>query len=94
MTISNCGVNNALATPQAQVETAPASGNQSASNPTPNPSTYTPSLELTRLLDQVRVPLDVRQDRVQAAAARVQQGYYNGQSSIEQTAQAMIQPGG
>jgi hypothetical protein len=94
MEITNCGANNAPSTPQIQLETASTSGTQSASSTTPNPSTYTPSSELTRLLDQASAPLEVRQDLVQAAVARLQTGYYNTQSSIEQTAQAIIQPGG
>ncbi len=94
MEITNCSVNNAPSTPQTQLETASTSRNHGASGTTPNPSTYTPSSELTRLLDQVRTPLEVRQDLVQAAVARLQSGHYNSQASIEQTAQAMIQAGG
>jgi hypothetical protein len=94
MEITNYGVRNAPLTPQAQLEQTSASGNQSAPSPTPNSSAYTPSAELTRLLNQVRAQPEVREDRVQAAAASLQQGTYNCQTSIAQTAQAMIQNGG
>ncbi len=92
MEITNRGVNNAPSTPPTQLEAASKSGGQGApSITTSNPSTYAPSSELTQLLEQARAPLEVRPELVQAAAARLQQGYYNSQTSIEQTAQAMIQ---
>ena len=89
MEITNRSVNNTPLTPQPPVEAGTStSGTQPGSSSTTNSSTYTPSPELVRLLDQVQAQPDVRGDRVQAALERVQQGYYHNQASIEQTAQA------
>jgi hypothetical protein len=93
MEITNRGIAS-TSVPQPQVDAAAsASGDQPVPSVTPNASTYTPSSELVRLLDQVRAQPEVREDRVQAATERLQQGYYNSQTSIDQTAQAMIRAG-
>ena len=91
MEITNRGVTNTPPMPQDPLESTSASGNPGAQSTTSISSSYTPSAELTRLLDQVRAEPEVRGDSVQAAAALLQQGYYNSQSSIDQTAQAMTQ---
>jgi hypothetical protein len=94
MEITNLGVNNPPLKAQPQVAAADlSSGAQTAPNITANSSTYTPSPELQRLLDQVRIQPAVREDRVQAAAERLKQGFYHSQSSIEQTAEAMMHAG-
>jgi hypothetical protein len=90
MEITNRGLANAPLTPQTPVEAAtPTSGGPAAPSGTPVPSTYTPSSELVRLLDQARAQPAVRADRVQAATERLQQGYYNTPTSIAKTAEAM-----
>ena len=91
MEITNRGVNNAPLTPQAPIEPAVSGASETAAPKTaPKPSTYTPSAELVRLLDQVRAQPAIRADRVQAAVERLQQGYYHTASTIAQTAAAMV----
>jgi hypothetical protein len=94
MEITNRGVNNAPLTPQAGIEAAAsASVDTTAASAAPTVSTYTPSAELVRLLDQARAQPVVRADRVQAAIERLQQGYYHTSTSIAQTAEAVTRCG-
>lgn len=90
MEITNRGVSSAPLASQTPVEAATlTSGDSAAPSATPSGSTYTPSPELVRLLDQVRAQTAVRIGRIQAAVERLQQGYYNSPASITQTAEAI-----
>ncbi len=51
---------------------------------------YSPSPELLRLLQQVRQQPDIRDDKVAAVMARLQQGFYATPGTNEKTAAAFM----
>ena len=79
--------------PQGSIEAAASSGTQAGSSAAPDASTYTPSPELARLLDQVCAQPAVARRSRSGRHRCLHQGYYHSQTSIEQTAQAITQSG-
>jgi hypothetical protein len=93
MKITNPGVANTSLPSQQQIDgAAAAAGDPSAPSVTTAAHAYTPSSELVHLINLVRQQPEVREERVQAAAQRLQEGYYQTQASAEHTATALLTP--
>jgi hypothetical protein len=92
MKITNLGVASTSLPSQPQVEAAGTAGGAAAAQNNPDAKGYSPSSELLRLVELVRQLPEVREEHVQAAAQRLAQGHYHTQSSIENTAAAMLNP--
>ena len=91
MKITNLGVANTSLPSQSQIEAGSvAGGAETAPSGAADAKGYTPSSELTRLLELVRQLPAIREERVQAAAQRLADGHYHTGSSIENTATAML----
>jgi len=90
MKITNNGIPGAALTPKPPAVGATASSTNAASVPAGGDDGYTPSPELTRLLDMVREQPEVRENRVQEAAAKLASGYYSTPQSIAATADAIL----
>ena len=91
MQVPNLGVNNSALPSQNKVEaTASPAGNASAPSAAAPSNGYLPSSELMQLVSLARQQPEVRDDQVQAAVQRLQQGYYQTQASAENTAAAML----
>jgi hypothetical protein len=91
MKITNLGVGNSQLPAQSAIgTTAAADSDEAAPKVALASSTYAPSPEFQRLIDQARSEPAVRADRVQAAVTRLQQGYYHTSTSIDHAAQAIL----
>ena len=91
MKITNLGIPNPPLASQPPVdEAAAAAGDQAAANVAAGAKGYAPSPELQHLIGLVRQQPEVRDALVQAAAERLQQGYYQTQASAEQTAASYL----
>jgi len=51
---------------------------------------YSPSPELTQLIDLVRAQPEVREERVQAVLARLKNGHYSSPASAQAAATALL----
>ncbi len=51
---------------------------------------YTPSPELTKLIEQVKEQPDVRETHIQSVMERLKQGYYSRPEVAMKTAEAML----
>ncbi len=90
MKINNLGVPTPSLIPQSLVQ-ASADGDQAAASVSADNPGYTPSSELQNLISLTRQEPEIRENLVQAAAQRLQEGYYHTPASIENTAAAMLQ---
>ena len=91
MKITNLGVTNAgIASGTPVEDSASAAAGQAASNLTAGAKGYSPSPELRQLIQLALQQPEIREDRVQAAVQRLQQGFYHTPAGAEQTAAAML----
>ena len=90
MKITNLGIPNPSLTSQAPIEDAAIAASDQAGANLAGTNGYAPSPALQQLIGLVRQQPDVREERVQAATARLQQGYYQTQASVEQTAASFL----
>jgi hypothetical protein len=90
MQVSNLGVNSSSVPSQSQTDATQAASGDAESNIPTAANSYRPSPEWQQLINQVRQQPDVRSERVQEVAARLQQGYYQSRASVEDTAAAIL----
>ena len=93
MKITNNGIPSASLTPKPPAAAAPSSASSASSAAGIGDDSYTPSPELTRLLDLVRDQPDVRENRIQEVTARLASGYYSTPQSAAETADAILAEG-
>lgn len=91
MQVPNLGVSNPGLPTSTQVDAASTPPTESTVAATPTfANGYQPSAQLQQLIGLARQEPEVRGDRVQAALQRLQDGFYQTQASVDDTADAMM----